>query len=197
MSARRKTTMIKQLPNTKKMQAKSKVTASIETEKQLAQFHKAAHPLLSGPVCVIGADEVGRGDLAGPIVGCAVLINPLTHDLIPGVKDSKKLSYAEQADLYAQLTRPVSEGGVYHRLSAVNAPDIDEMGIQPANKHVLAESVYGVMKQAGCKLEVEDQKKAEHEHKDVTAVQMDVAAILLDGTVHHFMQSTIFLVFFR
>ena len=41
----------------------------------------------------IGADEVGRGCFAGPIVGCAVKISSKdTKQYLTEVKDSKKLS---------------------------------------------------------------------------------------------------------
>ena len=40
---------------------------------------------------IIGADEVGRGSLAGPIVGAAVKLKFLDIDLLSDVKDSKKL----------------------------------------------------------------------------------------------------------
>ena len=41
---------------------------------------------------IIGADEVGRGSFAGPIVGAAVKINLSHKNLLEYVKDSKKLS---------------------------------------------------------------------------------------------------------
>ena len=41
---------------------------------------------------IIGADEVGRGSLAGPIVGASVKLKFLDMDLLFDVKDSKKLS---------------------------------------------------------------------------------------------------------
>ena len=38
---------------------------------------------------IIGADEVGRGSLAGPIVGAAVKLEFQHLDLLSDVKDSK------------------------------------------------------------------------------------------------------------
>ena len=38
---------------------------------------------------IIGADEVGRGSLAGPIVGAAVKLEFQHLDLLKDVKDSK------------------------------------------------------------------------------------------------------------
>lgn len=50
---------------------------------------------------VAGADEAGRGPLAGPVVAAAVVLDP---DNIPqGLNDSKKLSSAQRDGLYADI----------------------------------------------------------------------------------------------
>lgn len=50
---------------------------------------------------VAGADEAGRGPLAGPVVAAAVVLDP---DNIPaGLNDSKKLSAAQRNALYAEI----------------------------------------------------------------------------------------------
>lgn len=50
---------------------------------------------------VAGADEAGRGPLAGPVVAAAVILDP---DHIPaGLNDSKKLSAAQRNALYAEI----------------------------------------------------------------------------------------------
>jgi ribonuclease HII len=46
-----------------------------------------------------GVDEAGRGPLAGPVVACAVVLNPRRP--IPGLADSKKLS-AKRRDVLAE-----------------------------------------------------------------------------------------------
>lgn len=50
---------------------------------------------------VAGADEAGRGPLAGPVVAAAVILDP---DNIPaGLNDSKKLTPAQRQDLYGKI----------------------------------------------------------------------------------------------
>ncbi len=49
------------------------------------QFEKKYHNYI-----VAGIDEAGRGPLAGPVVASAVIID--SANIIPGIKDSKKLS---------------------------------------------------------------------------------------------------------
>jgi ribonuclease HII len=50
---------------------------------------------------VCGADEAGRGPLAGPVVGAAVILDP--HAPIDGLRDSKKLSGAQREALAAAI----------------------------------------------------------------------------------------------
>ncbi|MBB4064351.1 ribonuclease HII [Gellertiella hungarica] len=52
---------------------------------------------------VAGADEAGRGPLAGPVVAAAVILDP---DNIPdGLNDSKKLSAAQRNAIYSEVLR--------------------------------------------------------------------------------------------
>ena len=51
---------------------------------------------------VAGADEVGRGCLAGPVVAAAVILDP--EDYIPGIGDSKVVPPAERERLYEVIT---------------------------------------------------------------------------------------------
>jgi len=52
---------------------------------------------------VVGIDEVGRGPLAGPVVIGAVIISP-QNMIIPGVRDSKKISKKKHPEI-AQLIK--------------------------------------------------------------------------------------------
>ena len=52
---------------------------------------------------VAGADEVGRGSLAGPVVAAAVVLDPGAR--LPGLRDSKLLTASERERLYAAITR--------------------------------------------------------------------------------------------
>lgn len=52
----------------------------------------------AGEVPVAGADEVGRGPLAGPVVACAVVLDP---ERVPeGLDDSKRLTLAQREALF-------------------------------------------------------------------------------------------------
>ena len=86
---------------------------------------------------VIGADEVGRGSFAGPIVGAAVKINKSHEDLLIEVKDSKKLSEKKRN----QIFELISNNNVVYSLSECSNNIIDEIGISEANKIVLENSI--------------------------------------------------------
>ena len=79
---------------------------------------------LSGPVC--GVDEAGRGPWAGPVVACAVILDPdaLPPALLAGIDDSKKLSPARRAALVDGLRAHVAFG-----LGLAEAEEIDRVNI--------------------------------------------------------------------
>ena len=72
---------------------------------------------------VIGADEVGRGSFAGPIVGAAVKINKSHEDLLVEVKDSKKLSEKKRNQIYELI----SNNNVAYSISECSNNIIDEV----------------------------------------------------------------------
>ena len=86
---------------------------------------------------IIGADEVGRGSLAGPIVGAAVKLKYDHIDLIKDVKDSKKLSPKKREEIFER----VSNNNVEYAISERSNLFIDNEGISVANKKVLSESI--------------------------------------------------------
>ena len=88
---------------------------------------------------VAGADEVGRGPLAGPVVAAAVLLPP--GCLIEGVDDSKKLSERKREQLYERIR----EKAVAYGVGWVGPERIDEINILQATREafVLAEILSG------------------------------------------------------
>jgi ribonuclease HII len=94
----------------------------------------------SGYSHVAGADEVGRGAWAGPVVAAAVILpaNPhLIEGLIGVVDDSKKLTPRARERLF---------GVIYARAEAVgigsaSAEEIDSVGIAQANRLALARAI--------------------------------------------------------
>ncbi len=72
---------------------------------------------------IAGADEVGRGCLAGPVVAAAVIL-PQDIDL-PGLDDSKKLKVERREALHDEIvTRAIAVG-----MGCVEAAEIDQINI--------------------------------------------------------------------
>ena len=86
---------------------------------------------------IIGADEVGRGSLAGPIVGAAVKLEFHHLDLLSDVKDSKKLSPKKREEIYER----VKENRIEYFISECSNLHIDQNGISVSNKEVLFNSI--------------------------------------------------------
>ena len=86
---------------------------------------------------IIGADEVGRGSLAGPIVGAAVKLEFQHLDLLKDVKDSKKLSPKKREEIYER----VKENRIEYFISECSNLYIDQNGISVSNKEVLFNSI--------------------------------------------------------
>ena len=89
---------------------------------------------------IIGADEVGRGALAGPIVAAAVLFAPKIINSksawVKQIKDSKRLSPKQRFDLYKEITESCSWA-----VALISNKEIDRVGIQNANINVVIKAV--------------------------------------------------------
>jgi len=85
-------------------------------------------PLSSGRI-ICGIDEVGRGPLAGPVVACAVVIDPAALDpaLARRIDDSKKLTAKVRNELHDALRTSVSYG-----LGEASVAEIDSINILQA-----------------------------------------------------------------
>ena len=84
---------------------------------------------------IAGVDEVGRGPLAGPIVGAAVILkyeDLVTSNLILGLKDSKKLSTQKREELFNII---IDREECYH-VSVIDNNEIDEKGISYCNNNM-------------------------------------------------------------
>ena len=75
---------------------------------------------------VAGADEAGRGPLAGPVVAAAVVLPP--DAIFQGLDDSKKLSPAKREELFPKIQTQAIAYGV----AVVNPEVIDEINILQA-----------------------------------------------------------------
>jgi ribonuclease HII len=83
--------------------------------------------LSSGIRLVAGADEVGRGALAGPVVAAAVILN--LDDLPEGIDDSKKLTRPKRERLAAEI----QERAVATSIARVEHDEIDRINIHKAS----------------------------------------------------------------
>ena len=98
-------------------------------------FEREMLPL--GAEYVAGADEAGRGPLAGPVV-CAAVILPLDRGaLIDGIDDSKKLK-AEERERLAALIR---ERALSYAVCEEDNEAIDRINILEATKLCMKRAV--------------------------------------------------------
>ncbi|HET9073828.1 MAG TPA: ribonuclease HII [Solirubrobacteraceae bacterium] len=94
---------------------------------------------------VAGADEAGRGCLAGPLVAAAVLfdherLRPADIRVLSALNDSKRRSAALRAELYPVILRLATKVAVVSRC----APGIDERGLHVTNLHALHDALAAV-----------------------------------------------------
>jgi ribonuclease HII len=92
-----------------------------------------------GFVHVAGADEVGRGCLAGPVVAAAVVLHPDRH--IPGVCDSKLVPGAERERLYDRILRQAIAWAV----AAAEPDEIDRINIHQASLRAMQRAILALV----------------------------------------------------
>ncbi len=97
--------------------------------------------LAQGYRVIAGADEVGRGALAGPVVAAAVnLPFPLNGALWEHVRDSKELPPRRRES----LNRAIREVAIAVGVGVVAHDVIDSRGIVPATRQAIAQAVAGL-----------------------------------------------------
>ena len=86
-----------------------------------------------------GTDEAGRGPLAGPVVGSAVILTDWQKErlLNLGLKDSKKLTESAREKIYAVI----NDIGVVWRARSASHERIDNMNILQASLWVMRECI--------------------------------------------------------
>jgi len=85
------------------------------------------YSLISRGLVVSGADEVGRGCLAGPVVACLACITEPSNYL-PNVRDSKTMPEL-QREKYASLLKDVLP---YFAIGEASNLEVDKLGIRKA-----------------------------------------------------------------
>ena len=85
---------------------------------------------------VIGLDEVGRGQLAGPVISCGCYIKNYTtqEDFYNLIGDSKKLSEKKRKVSFEFLQNLKKEGIIDYHLGIANVEEIDKLNILEATK---------------------------------------------------------------
>jgi ribonuclease HII len=91
---------------------------------------------------VAGADEAGRGCLAGPLVAAAVLIDyeHLSHSdrrALSGLHDSKQMTEERRLEMYPCVLRAAERVSVVVR----SAPGIDRRGLHVTNIEALSQAL--------------------------------------------------------
>ena len=84
---------------------------------------------------ICGIDEVGRGPLAGPVVACAVILDPKERILY--LNDSKQLSAKKREELYEIITDKALAFG----LGFVDNHRIDEINILQATYEAMRQAI--------------------------------------------------------
>src|SRR5699024_1864262 len=85
-----------------------------------------------------GADEAGRGPLAGPVTAAAVIV---PEDFSrPGLTDSRQLNEAPR-ELYSEQMQ--KEAIAYH-ISIIEASRLDEVNISEATESALTDAIIGL-----------------------------------------------------
>ena len=131
-----------------------------------------------------GADEAGRGALAGPLLAAAVVLG---EGEIWGINDSKALHADLREELYGEVLE--STGA----LCVVSFPAwwIDRHGVGVANREALGRALEGLRPYSGCGLadgnlklgpEVECLPQADGKSAAVAAASV-VAKVLRDGAM--------------
>lgn len=94
-----------------------------------------------------GADEAGRGALAGPLVASAVILEDWDFE-IEGLDDSKAVGHAFRERLYGEVLHHAAA------LAVVSMPAwwIDRWGVGEANKEALRRAISSLKPSVGCNL---------------------------------------------
>ena len=98
--------------------------------------------IAQGYPVIAGADEAGRGPLAGPVFACAVIMRD--DEIIDEVNDSKKLTPAQRESLYEQIIAQA----VCYAISEVDNETIDRINILEASRLAMAQSVEALPQRA-------------------------------------------------
>lgn len=98
---------------------------------------------------VAGADEVGRGALAGPVSVGIVVVDASAQKPLGGVKDSKLLS----AEAREKLVPKIQDWAIGHAVGHASAAEIDALGLMSAMR-LAGTRAWSALLAAGVRAEV-------------------------------------------
>jgi len=91
---------------------------------------------------IVGVDEAGRGPLAGPVtVGLVKIPADFDWELVPGVRDSKKISEKKREVIYKRVLELHIQKKLSYVVKSVSAKSIDSKGISPAIRRSIAAGI--------------------------------------------------------
>ncbi len=104
----------------------------------MPDFTYEEQAFLDGFTPVVGVDEAGRGSWAGPVVACAVILDPKVSptELIAGLDDSKRISKKKRDKLNHLLTSSASIG-----VGVSSVEEIDRLNILQATFVAMKRSI--------------------------------------------------------
>jgi len=100
-------------------------------------FFEIDREFLEKGIILAGADEAGRGPLAGPVVAAAVIMG---DEFIDGINDSKKLSEKKRDALYEEIISRAKAWSV----GVATVAEIEEMNILNAARLAFKRAVEGL-----------------------------------------------------
>jgi ribonuclease HII len=80
-------------------------------------------------ITVAGTDEAGRGPLAGPVTGAAVILDPKAEESLMGLNDSKKLSPRRREQLFPLIQKHALD----YSIVFIEHDEIDRINILQAS----------------------------------------------------------------
>lgn len=100
--------------------------------------------LAQGYQYIAGTDEAGRGPMAGPLVVAAVVLDP--NKKIPGLNDSKKLSFKKRESLFEQIIHDALEV----KYIIVDSKTVDQKNVYQATKDAMKQCIMSLAKVDYC-----------------------------------------------
>ena len=103
--------------------------------RQKPDFHFESSKNDSGFKLICGADEAGRGPLAGPVVAAAVILNPQNIPL--DLDDSKRLTAKRRDELFLEIMNRA----IAVSIGVVSATTIDRINILQASLQAMRNAI--------------------------------------------------------